>query len=83
MRVKWGKEQSSYTQIKGGEIMIIQEKMYSVLFNAVTDALQLLEKENSDSRVQAAVKLLQEAQISSEELFLMGEDRAEKESSEP
>ncbi len=63
--------------------MIIQEKMYSVLFNAVTDALQLLEKENSDSRVQAAVKLLQEAQISSEELFLMGEDRAEKESSEP
>lgn len=63
--------------------MIIQEKMYSVLFNAVTDALQLLEKENSDSRVQAAVKLLQEAQISSEELFLIGEDRTEKESPEP
>lgn len=63
--------------------MIIQEKMYSVLFNAVTDALQLLEKENSDSRVQAAVKLLQKAQISSEELFLIGEDRTEKESPEP
>lgn len=63
--------------------MKIQEKMYSVLFNAVTDALQLLEKENSDSRVQAAVKLLQEAQISSEELFLMEEDRAGKESPEP
>ena len=45
---------------------ILYQKMYTTLFNAITDALQLLEK-GSSAR---AAALLKRAQQSTEELYI-------------
>ena len=45
---------------------ILYQKMYTTLFNAITDALQLLEKGNSAG----AVALLKRAQQSTEEQYI-------------
>lgn len=50
--------------------MEIYQKMYHQLFNAVTDALAELERQNFGT----AADLLRQAQINSEELFLREED---------
>lgn len=63
--------------------MKIQGKMYSVLFNGITDALQLLEKEDVGGRTAQAVAILKEAQRNSEELFLRTGDRLEERISAP
>ena len=42
------------------------QKMYTTLFNAITDALQLIEKENSAE----AIALLKRAQQSSEDQYV-------------
>ena len=44
-------------------------KMYYTLFNAITDALELMEQ----GEVEKAKRLLEEAQQASEELYMEGE----------
>ena len=49
------------------------KKMHFHLFNAVTDALTALERQNFG----AAVEILRQAQIDSEEIYLDAEDEDE------
>ena len=46
--------------------MSIYKKMYFTLFNAITDALNLLGKHNTE----AAIKVLSDAQIKTEEMYI-------------
>ena len=46
------------------------QKMYATLFNAVTDALELLEKGNSAG----AIALLKQAQQSAEDQYISAEE---------
>lgn len=48
-------------------------KMYYTLFNAITDALELMEQ----GEVEKAKRLLEEAQQASEELYMEGEGEEE------
>ena len=47
-------------------------KMYTILFNAATDALRAMEKNDTEK----AKKLLITAQLRAEELYISGNDEA-------
>lgn len=49
------------------------QKMYLVLFHAITDALELLDTGSKEEN-RKAVQMLREAQQKSEELFVNAED---------
>lgn len=51
--------------------MSLYQQMYITLFNAVTDALNELDKLNIDS----AKECLKQAQVRTEELYMSQEDR--------
>ena len=58
--------------VRGGDGMY--KNMYFHLFNAVTDALTQLERQNFG----AAAEILRQAQIDSEEIYLDAEDEEEE-----
>ena len=55
---------------KGDDNMANYDKMYSLLFNAITDALEKLEKQNFGD----AKDILISAQQKAEEIFIAAED---------
>ena len=54
------------------------KKMYLLLFNAMTDAEQLLK----EGKVEEAVKKLMDAQCAAEEIYLSAEDEEDEETAE-
>ena len=54
--------------------MISYEKMYHDLFNALTDALKLLETAQQDKAVANAIGMLQTAQQDAEEIYMLAEE---------
>lgn len=55
--------------------MIDYQKMYATMFNAATDALEVLSHTKGDSAdIAKCIRLLSEAQCKCEELYISAED---------
>jgi len=54
--------------------MTNHEKMYSMIFNATTDAIRLLQTAQQEKAVTDAIKTLQMAQQNTEETYMSAEE---------
>ena len=54
--------------------MIDYKTMYAVMFNAATDAIEILSAQYQTEALQQVISILQTAQLKCEELYITGTD---------
>ena len=60
--------------MNGGDKSLIEyKKMYWILFNAITDAIKLLQATKQGKVMPVAIELLQQAQQKTEEIYISSE----------